>query len=58
MNINDRMTQSQLLDKIQIEGNVPNLQQVIELLKNLEARKKQEQEWNKDNEILKIKKEE
>ena len=46
------MTQSQLLDKIQIEGNVPDLQQVIELLKNLEARKKQEQEWNKDNEIL------
>ena len=47
---------AKLLDKIQIEGTMPSLDKVINLMKNLESRQIQSKEMNYDDENKEINK--
>lgn len=62
LNMNDSTAREKILDKAQFDSKVPDLNQVVNMIKNYESRKIQQKNWTKLNEdekdILKIRRRE
>lgn len=49
LNMKDEGAREKILDKVQFEGKVPDLMQIVNMIKNYESRKIQQQNWKELN---------